>query len=225
MTDTPSALTVARFLQENPSFFSEHAELFAALTVPHPNQARAISLGERQIMTLRERQKEMELRLATLSHQATFNQGVAEKITRWCADLLTVTEPTALPGQIISGLKQIFDVPEVALRMWGLANPDSALDTAVTDQDKTFAQGLAAPYCGPNQALAVARWLQIDAASLAIVPLTRSIDDGEPTVIGLLLLASDERDRFTPDMGTTFLETIGRLASAALSRLPRQDAT
>ena len=223
MTDTPSALTVARFLQENPSFFSEHAELFAALTVPHPNQARAISLGERQIMTLRERQKEMELRVAALSHQATFNQGVAEKITRWCVDLLAVTDAQTLPGHIITGLAQIFDIPEVTMRLWGFEIPAEGVGLAVSDDAKAFAQGLSAPYCGPNKALAVVQWLQATPASLALVPLTRSLG-GQRQVIGLLVLASNDRDRFTPDMGTTFLETIGTLASAALARLPRQDS-
>ena len=42
------------------------------------------------------------------------------------------------------------------------------------------------------------------------------------TVFGLLVLGSDEAERFTADMGTDFLETIGRLASAGLQRLPDQ---
>jgi uncharacterized protein YigA (DUF484 family) len=35
----------------------------------------------------------------------------------------------------------------------------------------------------------------------------------------LLVLASGDAQRFAPDMGTDFLERIGELASAALSRL------
>jgi len=55
MTDSLTAQTVARFLQEHPEFFAQHAELFSTIEVPHPHQPRAISLGERQILTLRER--------------------------------------------------------------------------------------------------------------------------------------------------------------------------
>ena len=36
----------------------------------------------------------------------------------------------------------------------------------------------------------------------------------------MLVLGSDDPERFTEDMGTDFLETIGRLASAGLQRLP-----
>ena len=32
-------------------------------------------------------------------------------------------------------------------------------------------------------------------------------------------LGSDDPERFTPDMGTTFLQTVSKLACAALSRL------
>lgn len=78
MTEQLTALKVARFLQENPAF-DEHAELFAALSVPHPSDTRAISLGERQILILRDRQKELGERLAILSHQALFNQGTAQR--------------------------------------------------------------------------------------------------------------------------------------------------
>ena len=41
----------------------------------------------------------------------------------------------------------------------------------------------------------------------------------EPQAFGLLVLASPDVQRFAPDMGTDFLERIGELTSAALSRL------
>jgi uncharacterized protein YigA (DUF484 family) len=219
MTDTPSALTVARFLQDNPAFFTEHAELFSALTVPHPNQSRAISLGERQIMTLRERLKDLEQRLATLSYQAVSNQALAQKLNLWCADLLAVSKPSALPDHIETGLKRIFDIPEVALRLWGFEDKPDLAEPSESDA-RAFAQGLTAPYCGPNKDFGVARWLPSAPASLAIVPLKHAHDPGADP-FGLLLLGSNDLERFSPDMGTAFLETIGELVSAALTRLPQ----
>ncbi len=219
MTEPLSALTVARFLQQNPDFFTEHSELFAALTVPHPNQSRAISLGERQIMTLRDRQKDLEHRLAALSYQATFNEGIATKLNQWCEVLLSAQDAQSIPGHIIAGLAEVFDVPEVAMRLWHLEIPEEGVGEPVADDDKTFADSLTAPYCGPNKAFAVARWLQKPVASMAMMPLKHRTEAGEQTV-GLLLLGSGDPERFSSDMGTTFLETIARLASAAISRLP-----
>ena len=67
MTDTAfTAQDIAVFLQENPGFFDEHADVFATLQVPHPHGSRAISLGERQILALRERTRELEWRLNEL---------------------------------------------------------------------------------------------------------------------------------------------------------------
>lgn len=218
MTEHLSALTVARFLQENPEFFSAHAELFAALTVPHPNQSRAISLGERQIMTLRDRQKELEMRLAALSHQASFNESVANKVTRWCEIMLTANDSQSIPGHIIAGLAETFDIPEVAMRLWDLDISTEGVGEPVDEDARKFARSLTAPYCGPNKEFSVAQWLHETPASMAMVTIKHGCIDDAPTV-GLLLLGSNDPERFTTDMGTTFLQTIGRLASAAIGRL------
>ena len=218
MTDNLSALTVARFLQEHPEFFSEHGELFAALTVPHPNQSRAISLGERQILTLRDRQKELEMRLAALSHQASFNQGLTNKVTRWCEVMLSASDAQSIPGHIVAGLAETFDVPEVSLRLWGLDIAPEGVGEPVDEDARKFAESLSAPYCGPNKYFAVAQWLKHAPGSMAIVPIRHGVGP-ESATVGLLLLASQDPERFASDMGTTFLETIGRLASAAVGRL------
>lgn len=224
MSDNLNAMTVARFLQENPEFFSEHSELFASLTVPHPNQSRAISLGERQIMTLRDRQKDLEMRLAALSHQASFNEGLANKVTSWCEVMLTANDAQSIPGHIIAGLAETFDIPEVSMRLWSLDIPSEGVGEPVDEDARQFAGSLAAPYCGPNKDFSVAQWLKQAPASMAMIPIKHGSADDAPTV-GLLLLGSNDAQRFTSDMGTTFLEMIGRLASAAASRLPIKSET
>src|SRR3546814_18527976 len=94
MTDTAfTAQDVADFLQNNPDFFDQHAEVFATLQVPHPHGARAISLGERQILTLRERNRELEWRLNELAHHADSNEAIGERVSQWCCRLLGEAEP------------------------------------------------------------------------------------------------------------------------------------
>lgn len=224
MTEALSALTVARYLQENPDFFTEHAELFAALMVPHPNQPRAISLGERQIMTLRERVKEFEYRLADLSRNATTNQSISTKLFAWCQNLLSEGHPEHLPGRIITGLGQYFDIKDVSMRLWGLDIPAQGVGEAVSDEVKAFATSLPNPYCGPNKNFEAATWLLHAPASLSMIALR---PDAESPAFGLLVLGSGDPQRFSFDMGTDFLVTIGQLASAALSRIAhaKPDAT
>ena len=59
-------------------------------------------------------------------------------------------------------------------------------------------------------------WLSAKPASLAMVAVR--VGPREPA-FGLLVLGSDDPERFAPEMGTAFLDTVARLASAALRRL------
>ena len=216
MTDHISAAAVAQFLQSNPDFFVEHADLFAGLEVPHPHQSRAISLGERQILTLRERLKEFEFRLAGLMRNAALNEVTSDKMTHWCARLLSEADASKLPGAILVGLAEQFNLPDVAMRVWGLTLAEEGVAAPVTDDIKTFANELRVPYCGDKTEFAAAAWLHAKPASMAILPLRQHAD---APAFGLLVMGSDDPQRFAPDLGTSFLESVARLCSAALSRL------
>ena len=120
MTELMTAHSVAKFLQENPDFFAQHAELFSSLEVPHPHQTRAISLGERQILTLRDRLRDFEFRLADMVRHATQNETTTNKLNQWCERILAEQSNTRLPGEVALGLADLFNLQEVALRVWGL---------------------------------------------------------------------------------------------------------
>lgn len=217
MSTSLNAEDVAQFLQTNPDFFQEHAGLFANLRVPHPHQARAISLGERQIMTLRAKTKDLEWKLSGLIHNATGNQKISKTLMAWCCRMLAEDDPAQLPGHIVRSLGDLFDLQAIALRLWDLsALADSEFNQDVTDSVRQYARDLAQPYCGPLQQQEAAGWLGTPPASLAIVAL-RPADSDEP--FGLLVLGSDDPERFTADMATDFLSTINDLASASLCRL------
>src|SRR5690554_4811968 len=126
MTATPlSAQDVARFLQDNPDFFTAHAKIFADLKVPHPHQAHVISLGERQILTLRARARDLEWQLSGLIQNATGNERISKLLIDWCATLLSEDNAERIPDLIVQGLSRLFDLPDIALRLWDL--PESAV--------------------------------------------------------------------------------------------------
>lgn len=213
-----SAEDVAQFLRENPDFFTDHASIFADLRVPHPHQNHAISLGERQILTLRARTRDLEWQLSGLIHNATGNERISKLLIDWCAGLLAESDAHQLPELIVQGLSRLFDLPDVALRLWNVS--DSATTNAFTQDISPAIQQDAhdrtTPYCGPANGHAVASWLTTAPESLALLPLKA----GSPAqTIGLLVLGSPDATRFTEDMGTDFLQTIASLASASLSRL------
>ena len=152
MTDTAfTAHDIAAFLQEHPGFFDEHAEVFATLQVPHPHGSRAISLGERQIMTLRERSRELEWRMNELVRNASASESIGAHIAKWCCRLLSESEPQRVPGEIALGLAEQFDLNHVALRLWNLSGqPDNGYGEPVSADLRAFADSLKAPYCGTD---------------------------------------------------------------------------
>lgn len=219
-TEALTAETVARFLQAHPDFLQQHADVFATLEVPHPHQSRAISLGERQIITLRERQRELEWRLSALVHNATANETIGQRLHQWSLRLLAEAEAQHLPAAIALGLAEEFDLQEAALRTWApvqAAGQPAGED--VSDDCRAFADTLKTPYCGTDTGFEAARWLAGKPGSIALVALRPSADT---PAFGLLILAAADAERFVPDMGTDFLVRIGELASAALRRLTVQ---
>ncbi|MDN5842711.1 MAG: DUF484 family protein [Alcaligenaceae bacterium] len=212
-----TAQDIADFLQNQPGFFEQHADLFANLSVPHPHQARAISLGERQILTLRTRAKEQEMHLARLLHNAGSNQHINHAMMQWCARMLAEPDAVQIPAHIIRSLSDLFDIPAIALRVWDLPAAEGTEFTQdVTDSIRDYANTLAQPYCGPLDGHEAAGWLGSPPASLAILAL-RTLPGNPPA--GLLVLGSEDPARFSADMGTDFLETIATLAGSSLHRL------
>jgi uncharacterized protein YigA (DUF484 family) len=216
MTDSLTAQNVARFLQEHPEFFVQHAELFSTIEVPHPHQARAISLGERQILTLRERLKDFEFRLAELVRNAALNELTTDKLNRWCMRMLGEPITARVPEQVAQGLAEQFNLQEVGMRLWDLGLPEEGIGEAVSDEVRDYANALTTPYCGNDTKLTAANWLKRPPASFAVLSLRPAPN---APAFGMLVLGSDDAERFAPDMGRAFLQTVGILASAALSRL------
>jgi hypothetical protein len=214
---SPSAQDIAEFLQHHPAFFEQHADLFATLRVPNPHGGQTISLTERQVLTLRERVRELEWRISELVRNAVANETISQRLAQWCQRLAAEADAQLLPGAIALGLAEQFKVEHVALRLWSLPGlrEDSGYGDASEDV-RTFADSLKTPYCGNDTEFEAASWLDAKPKSLALVALRPA---GSEATVGLLVLGSDDPARFDPDMGTAFLESISRLACAALQRL------
>ena len=220
MTALLDSNLVADFLFDHPHFFEEHAELLGKIRLTSPVLGRAISLQERQMEILREKIKLQDLHMADLLRIAHENDDIANKFQSWTRTLLAVRNDRDLPRALIDSLKTVFNVPQVTIRLWQL-NADHA-DTwyaaATSDDAHIFADGLSAPFCGPNNDFEAAQWLSDPAGvqSIAILPLR---SEAAPQAFGLLVLGSGDAQRFSAEMATDFLARIGETASAALTSL------
>ena len=220
---------IANFLVNTPDFFERHAELLSAVKLTSPHSHRAVSLQERQAEMMREKIRVLELRMMDMMRHGTENEVLIERMQRWVKTLLMTNNARDLPHTMADHIQHDFVVPQVAIKVWDVSEAYQIEPFAqgVTDPIKEFAANLATPYVGINQNFDVVQWLdEPDAAqSVAIIALRATRPEDTPQtaaaqpVIGLLVLASPDPQRYYEGMGTTIIERMGDLASAALSHL------
>jgi uncharacterized protein YigA (DUF484 family) len=225
---------IADWLHANPDFFDRHADVLSEVKLRQPHGGRAISLVERQVLVLRERNKALESRMAELIRIGQDNDGIGRRLQQLTADLLQATDAARLPSLLVAGLQHGFAVPQVAIRLWGIDGVDAPFGEEVSPEIRRRIDELAKPYCGPNSYPEAAAWLPAggeSTASMAMLALRRpsaperATQGPQPLVatvgdaFGLVVLGSDDAARFQAGMGTAFLERIAEIASASLSRL------
>ncbi|QBK04454.1 DUF484 family protein [Hylemonella gracilis] len=222
---------IVRYLRGNPAFFDRNADALAEIVLVSPHSRRTVSLQERQAELLREKIRAFETRLMELLRHGADNTMLADRLLRWAGDLFLEHDPTLVPTLIAHSIQQQFAVPQVALRVWGVAAAHASAPWAqgATEEVRQFAEALREPFCGVNTGFEVAAWLPHpeQAVSLALLPLRAPVQDAaradrasdSPSTMGLIVLASPDAQRYTSTMGTDFLVRIAEVASAALSRL------
>lgn len=105
---------VAAYLSQHPEFFVEHDELIPELRIPH-QPGDAVSLVERQVRLLRERNIEMRHRLSQLMDVARENDRLFDKTRRLVLDLLDATSLEDVVSTVEDSLRHEFQVPYVSL--------------------------------------------------------------------------------------------------------------
>jgi hypothetical protein len=206
---------IAQFLRAQPQFFDRHPELLESIMVPHPHGGRAIPLAERQILGLREKVRLVEGKLGELIRYGEDNNAISEKVHRLSLALVGTRNFAASVQALYFHLREDFAVPRVALRLWGKSLPDGAAEGLEVEAAlRSHAESMAGPLCGPAAASPFLAWFddaQAHVRSLALVPL------GQTRAFGLLVLGSEDPQRFYAEMGTLFLRRIGELVAAALA--------
>lgn len=211
-----TAEAVAQYLQENPGFAEEYVDLLSSIYVPHPHGGRAIPIGERQLISLREKNRLLEDKLRELIKFGEENDEIGEKMHRLSLALLKARSLEALFYVVENSLREDFDVPHVALRVWGMDAGGTDLPelAPVGENEMEIADSLIQPHCGhhiaPELLVWFGEWEHL--RSFAMVPIA-----GERAK-GLLVLASEDAQRFSPDIGILHLKRLGEWMAAALSR-------
>lgn len=197
---------VAQYLQDHPQFFEGHTELLTQITLPHPHGGRTISLSERQLVALRDKNRELEKKLHELIEFAHENDALQHKVHEFVVALFAARDLATLQEIIPHLLREIFSVPHAALRLWQLTPPSAEV--------LSFADTQQQPVCLHQAAHDTAEWfgeIGKQLHSFAYLPLHAGSE-----TIGMLVMASEDKQRFYPGMGTMFLQRIADAVSAAL---------
>ena len=205
------AADVADFLQHNPQFFEEYADVLANIFVPHPHHGQAIPLAERQMLTLREKNHHLEKNLGQFIHYGTENDQLSNKIHHFTRALLAARNREAVFHTIQHQLASVFNVSHFALRFWWSAHI-SPQTTRVEQTIQDYFSTSDNAYCTTDIPPEVRRWFagyDDILQSFAVIPL------GIPRTFGVLLLASIDSQRFSATHDTYYLSRLSELITDA----------
>jgi uncharacterized protein len=219
-----SDLSVAEYLQTYPDFFERNGPLLMKLRLPHLRDAGVtVSLVERQVEVLRERNQSLERKLKELVDVARANDALADRIHRLSQRLIRAHDLKGTVHAVETSLREDFDakhsvlvllLPEAQALEGVVGRFLRAGDPAGADI-KTFESLLQTgkPRCGQIRD-AQRDYLfgkdSIEIGSVALTPL------GPKGALGILAIGASDAERFHPGMSTEFLSRIGELVTYAL---------
>jgi uncharacterized protein YigA (DUF484 family) len=214
--DTTEQL-VRDFLQDNPTFLDKNPDILESLTLPH-NAGNAVSLVERQVGVMRDRNKEMRNRLDNMLETAHDNDLLFEKTKRLVLNLLEAKNLPALVETVYDSLGKDFAIDFYSLtlledekqlpstmarvasiekaneKVGTLLNSNRAVSGVLREDEMTFLFG--------------EKGLQV--GSVAAVPLRFN------NVYGILAVGNSDPNFYKSSMGTLFLSYIAEVLNRIL---------
>jgi len=222
--DELSEQAVHDYLAAHPDFFENHAGLLNSLHLPHA-AGGAVSLVERQISVLRQKDVKLEKQLKELISVARANDLLSAKIHELAMQLLAAHDLKTTIIALEEGMRSGFSADQAVLVVFGDPNAfdDIGADRffRVVDKNsealspfKTFL-GSRSARCGQIRDAQRDFLFQEEAdevGSAALVPLNNGSE------IGFLAIGSSDANRFHPGMSIDFLTRLGDLVAGALRR-------
>jgi uncharacterized protein len=212
---------IADHLKSHPDFFERHPLLLLSLKLPHRTGGSAISLVERQVSMLRQRNSQLERQFKDLVAVAKQNDALVEKILKLGVKLMSTADLPRRLELLETSLREDFAAERAVLVLFAETTSPHAehagfvrrlpQDDPLVRPFATFLRG-ARPRCGPLRDRQK-NVFERDAESLssaAMVPL------GENASLGFLVIGSRDPDHFHPGKRMDFLGRLGELLSVAL---------
>jgi uncharacterized protein YigA (DUF484 family) len=213
---------VASYLASHPDFFERHLPLLRRMRIPHPSGSETVSLVERQVAVLRERNDELEAKLAELFEVAKLNNDLVDNIHALAISFIKRPRTEMRLEALESALREDFGAERAVLVLFdeeGAEKIDRPGFVKVFDREdpllKSFSTFLksARARCGPlrDKQKEILFDREADSiASAAMVPI------GEGAKHGFLTVGSRDANQFHPGQRVDFLGRLGELVALAL---------
>ncbi|WP_137886450.1 DUF484 family protein [Pseudomonas sp. 2FE] len=218
--DPPQPLNseaVAAYLRAHPEFFVDHDELLPELRIPH-QRGEAVSLVERQVKLLRERNIEMRHRLSQLMDVARDNDRLFDKTRRLVLDLLDAVSLEEVVGAVEDSLRHEFQVPFVSLILFN----ETPLPVGRWVSSAEAHQAIGGLLAGGKTICGVLRSHELaflfgeeereNVGSAAVVALAYQ------GLHGVLAIGSPDPQHYKSSLGTLFLGYIAEVLARVLPR-------
>jgi uncharacterized protein YigA (DUF484 family) len=217
-SESLEAAAIAAYLEAHPDFFVEHEELLPAMRIPH-RRGDTVSLVERQMTILRDRNIELRHRLSHLMDVARDNDRLFEKTRRLILALMDAATLEDVVMCVEDSLRQDFQVPFVSLILLG----DNAMPVGrwVTHADAQVAIG--GLLLEDKSVSGSLREHELDflfgeeqrkqIGSTAVVAISHQ------GIHGILAIASRDPQQYKSSVGTLFLSYIAEVMGRVLPRI------
>ncbi|MFT3808199.1 DUF484 family protein [Arenimonas sp.] len=215
-----SAHEVAAWLRRHPKFLSQFPDLTLSLVVPRED-GPAASLASYQLEVLRDKNRELNRRLAELFANAQENERLTVRTHQLALSLMRAGSAADTVLAMVASLGEDFQGDAVRIVLFdeqpGLAAPWLQVIPVRDKRMAPFKDCVTSgePLCGrlnPDKMELLFGDDQSQAQSVALIPVTN---------VGLVAVGSRDGNRFFPGMGTLFLRLMGESFAAALARFPK----
>lgn len=208
---------VREYLKDNDDFLQRNPDMLDYLHISHASGS-AVSLVEKQVAVLRERNMDMRHRLTALSANGRENDRLYEQSSKLVLKLLEADSLEKLNSVLLASLRQDVGVEYASMIVYGEEGSSTAWRTASRDQvGKTIGSLFRGhkPVCGTLRMEELSYLFPEagDAGSAAIAPI-----EGDEAY-GLVAVGSSDADRYNSSVGTMFLSHIAEVIARLLPRL------
>ncbi len=213
---------VARYLRTHSDFFMHHSDLIETLAIPHETGV-AVSLVERQVELLRNKNKELDQKLSQLIKVAKANEKVSQRLHAITLGLVSIKGFDETLSGIHDLMHADFPGTKVSMHLFKVLPETSVKDCdemEIALQKSKMVQDL---FSSRRHGIAFLTKRQIESVydnyaekkpirSAVAVALKKNHQ------LGVLFLGSTDVNRFQTGMGTLFLGNLGEILGAKLQQ-------